>query len=285
MYRYYPDGKPIEVSPYYNDVLSIWYIYQMHEYFCYALQSLLYIFERMIDENQGSFEDIAELIRDEVQRGMSTSLPSNLKVFSKVRFDFGATLDSLINSVAFANEDESNWFSNSISEFCIKNDIDEFIKTKNLSAILCLAYILLVKIYLKTCASKDFYNYGDNLNYRIYSSNINSFNIVIKRKVNTKNDLWVFIWQVLKEFVVDRHTIVALRKFRYEKKSTMRYSIEESSYVRTSKLKYDIPVFTNPRLQQAFRFLEDIGMAAKMDNKKYTITPEGELYLSGMNEL
>ena len=285
MYKHYTDGRPIKVSPYYKDVLSIWHIYQMHEYFCYALQSLLYTFERMIDENQGSFEDIITLIRNEVHGGMSASLPRNLKAFSKIKFDTGVKLDSFIKSVDFSNKDDSKWFSNNLSEFCLKNAIDEFVKLKNLSAILCMAYILLVKIYLKTCESNDFYNYGEKLNYKVYSSNINALNITIKRKLNTKNDLWDFIGQVLKDFVVDRHTIVALRKFRYEKKSTLRYSFENNAYVRTGKLQYDVPVFTNPRIQQAFRFLEDIGMAKKMDNKNYVITKTGERYLAGINEL
>jgi len=281
MYRHYHNGQSLNISHHYDDVLSIWHIYQMHEYFCYALQSLLYVFERMIDEYQGSFDDIAELIKGEIQRGMSASLPSDLKSFSDVRFDAGTKLDAFINSIAFSNKSDSDWYSNTISEYYLKHEIDKFIEAKNLTAIFCLAYILLVKIHLKTNVSKDFYNYGENLNFRIYSSNI----ITLNKMIETTNDLWAFIRQVLRECVVDRHTIVALRKFRYEKKSTLRYSIEKNVYVRTNKLKYDVPVFTNPRLQQAFRFLEDLGMAEKMDNKKYIITSAGKQFLVGINEL
>lgn len=284
MFGHYLDSRSIHIPDQYNNILSIWGIYQIHEYFSFALLSLLYVFEKVIDSNAGSFDEITSFIKEDVLE-RNKSYPHN-SPYSKVKFDADMSLNNFITIIDSLTENESTWFSNTTSEYYIENAIIYLIKKSNtLSDVFCLAYILLAKIHLRTRNLVNNYNYGEKINERIYASNINRLNYEIGKLISKESRLWDFISRVLKTFVIDRHTIVALRKFRYEKKSTLRYSMDDRSYVRTNKLKFDYPVFTNPRLQQAFRFLEDLGMLQRVNNKKYTITQVGIDYIENLHEL
>ena len=64
---------------------------------------------------------------------------------------------------------------------------------------------------------------------------------------------------LLKEFVVGQHLKVAMRKLHYQSQSTFKLIIEEGRFVWVENF---IPTFTNPRLQQAFWFLRDLGLCS-----------------------
>jgi len=284
MYGFNSKGAPIKVKGDLNDELILWRIYETHEYFAFALQALLYIFEREIDKLEGDIETIFQSIKSKAQKSDTSELKF-LEKFKGINFGSDCSLDKFIKSIEFSNGDDKNWAKNSVSEFFITNQINEFIEDDNLPAIFLAAIILLIKIHLKTRRGPYFYRNINIAKAKGNEINIDSLNKLIRDNLKKDNSLWVFVKKVLKDFVVDRHTIVALRKFRYEKKSTIRYTMENGIYSRVNSLSYDEPVFTNPRLSPAFRFLEDLGLISKISAGRYVINKSGDDLMEKINEL
>ena len=261
MYQYYPDGSRIKNKSFFKGILDWWYVYQTHEYFAFALQSLLYVFEKVIDEIEGDFEKIFNFIKNKMPINNIADIPS-IDEFSSLDFKNDIKTKNFLEIITFSNKDDINWYSNKVSEYYLYLQVREFIRADNLAGIFYSAIIILGKIYLKTSKLADFYKDFDidlNNKYRI---NIEYLNSIIKD--NKDNSLWKLIHKILREFVVERHFIVALRKLRYEKKSTLRFVIESQHYIRTTKIRFDEPVYTSPRLATAFNFLEDLGFLLKI---------------------
>jgi len=282
MYEYYPDGSKIRNKSHFKDILHSWFIYQTHEYFSFALQSLLFLFEKTIDIIQDNFDDVFNYIqRDTLVNNISDI--HSLKEFSNIDFKNTINLKVFLDSIAFSNEDELNWNNNRTSEYYLSLQIKRFTKEDNLAAILYSAIIILGKIYLKTSKTGNFYNGFDIDLKNKYRININFLNLFLNNNLN--NNLWLLIKKIIREFIIERHSIVALRKLRYEKRSTLRFTTENQKYVRTSKINYDYPVHTSPRLATAFNFLKDLGFIDNVSNNQYIITKGGLKFLESLDEI
>jgi len=284
LYKYYPNGKKIMIPDDLKETLEFWSIYQTHEYFAYALLCFLNVFERIIRKDYFSFNDLIEFIRKDLLKLNLNNFPY-LKHLSEVDFDENANLDIFIKSIAFLNEDESRWLQENLSEFYFSKQIDEHLKDEYLAPLVYMVFILLVKIYLKTSNKENFYKNLKVFLTSNYGIHINFLNRVIKENLKKENKLWILIKRVFKEFVIGRHTLVAYRKLRYEKKSTLRYVLENNKYFPTKTLKFDTPVFSSPRLAPAFRFLEDLRIINKNIEDKYILTQKGYKILEKLNEL
>lgn len=272
MYGYYPDASELRIKPNIKEILEWWKIYQMHEYFSFSLQSLFYLFEKIIDEIKGNFEKIFAYIQGEMLLKKISDIPS-LEAFSIIDFNPDINFKKFLEYISFSNDDEVNWNTNKVSEHYLKLQVFKYIKEDNLAAILYSALIILGKIYLKTFKIKNFYRDINIDLYNTYRININYLNLFIKNSIN--DNLWVFINKILREFVVERHVIVALRKLRYVKRSTIRYVLENQEYTRCINIGYDMPVDTSPRLFTAFRFLEDLDFIKKTNENKYVLKDNG----------
>ena len=144
---------------------------------------------------------------------------------------------------------------------------------------------MLGKLYHKSLNSPNFYGKLSIFLTQNYKIHINYFNQTVHEFLNNNENLFSLIEKILKEFIIERHTIVGLRKLRYEKKSTLRFVIDNNKFSPTQSLRLDEPIFTNPRLGPAFRFLEDLKLISKTDDTKYVLTQEGERITEKINEL
>lgn len=282
MYTHYPNGKKIKIEKDSLEIFEWWNIYQMHEYFAFALQCLLYVFERMTDKKNNEFDKIFLEIQKEVSK---TPVGKILPAFKNIDFKENTSLSKFINKISPSNNDDEHWLANGMSEYCLTEKFYQLIKEDNIGLMICIAVIILTKIYSKTAKQQNIYKNLDVDFVTNYQITIFRLNNAIKKIVGKDDDLWSFIYMLIKEFVVDWHVVVALRKFRYDKKSTLRFALENNKYTRTQRIRYDEPVFTSPRLVPAFRFLEDLDLLKEIENNKYILTKEGLSFLEKLNEL
>lgn len=283
-YKYYPDGGKINIPENLYSTLNMWSIYQTHEYFCFALLCFFYIFEKYIRKGEYGLNDLFELIKNDLSDLRIDQLEylNQLKSLDLIK---KTNLEKFFSDLVLLNSDEPGWFSNNYSEHYFKGQINKHIKDENLAPLILIGMIVLGKLYLKNLDSPNFY---DNLkifltqNYKIH---INYLIQTVHEFLNNKKNFFSLVERILKEFIIERHTIVALRKLRYEKKSTLRFVIDNNQFSPTQSLRLDVPIFTNPRLGPAFRFLEDLNLIIKADNTKYILTQEGQTITEKINGL
>ena len=276
-YGYLPDERQIKRDKRFNSELDWWVIYQTNEYFAFALQSLLYVFERLLDGECRDIDEALKYMRKKL-KNINFSKIAGLEKFNKIDFGENAKLNKFISNLEFSNKKENAWHAGDISEYCLTERSFDYIDNDKLEVVFGIAYIILGKIFLKSKGKKDFYNGMGNRISSWYRININHLKHVLENGVKENIGIWDFIEKVLKEFVVEWHTIVALRKMRYDKKSTLRFYINNDIYERSQRLAYDVPVFTSHRLSTSFRFLEDLGLIEYSD-KKYVLTKYGKEFL------
>jgi hypothetical protein len=284
MYGYYPNNKKVKIHRLEQEIFQWWTLYQMHEYFAFALQCFFYIFERIIDKDNVDSEKVFKIIQKEVA-AVSFSGTETLRRFKGLNLKENSGLSDFINKLSFSNEDESNWAHNGVSEFCLKKEFFKMIEKDKIGEMTLIAVIVLMKIYLKTKNLNNIYKNLDEVFLNRYRINMNYLTYTVEKHSKTQDSLWAFINIILKEFVVDWHAIVALRKFRYNKKSTLRYNLDGKRYVRVQSIGYDKPDFTSPRLSTAFRFLEDLGFITGTEDSKFILSQEGVSFLEKINEL
>jgi len=283
-YKHYPDRSEINIPVNLYNTLNMWSIYQTHEYFCFALLCFFHVFEKYIRNGEYGFNDLFELIRNNLSECKIDQL-IYLKHLSKLDLTKNANLEKSISNMIFLNSDEPGWFSNNYSEYYFMRQINDHINDEDIAPLMLMGMIILVKLCLKTSNSPN--SYG-NLNIFLtqnYKIHINYFNHTVQEILNNKNNISTLIERIIKEFIIERHTTVALRKLRYEKKSTLRFVIDNNQFSPTQSLRLDVPIFSNPRLGPAFRFLEDLKLINKTDNAKYVLAQNGKKILEKINDL
>ena len=102
MYHYYSNGKRLKIREDETEVINFWDVYQTHEYFAFALQCLLYVFERMVKKTNGSFNEVFEEMRKEALQ-VDPDKVQSMAAFKRVDIGMNALLSKFITSISFSN--------------------------------------------------------------------------------------------------------------------------------------------------------------------------------------
>ena len=252
-YGYDSESHAFQPPPDLTDVLRQWSVYETGEFVHYAIEIA---FDAILKHL--ATPDVI----DPEANGFITSLAQQALRVTSQGLGLGTTttewcdrlLGDIIEEARTQQKPLNDWHNDPWSEESLLGNLD---KQPPLSRLLR-AFACLVSILAKGRTPENPFQVFASLPADWFDRHQVSVAAVRKYMTESvsKNAADVFAG-LLKEFVVGQHLKVAMRKLRYQSQSTFKLIIEDGRFVWVENF---IPTYTNPRLQQAFWFLRNLGL-------------------------
>lgn len=284
MYGICPDFKQYQPSKSLEPILAHWRMFQLREYYVYALYELwIYFLDVLRSRGPFTFDIFRNYLDERVNCAHELDI-AGIKVPEK-------KLSELL-TIEFINDllEQSNISNDTFDELCITYATQYDVKAserwiqnllesgeyQNREVRLMLAWCTLVSIYLRLKGIQ----LSDSNNSWIWAleggARRRSMDLFVRHMdasiANKKSLLETLDW-LFRDYVLAQHTITALEKWGQRSVNTFHFSYENGVY---EWIKMDSNTFTASRFFQAYSMIRDLGLVGLDEAGIPSLTQQGK---------
>ena len=287
-----PDFTDYMPSKQFEAVLSHWRMFQLREYYVYALYELWIIFLNVLRERGPfSFDTFRKYIDEEVHLSDAGKL-IGLKFPKKPLSKFG------IEEILEAILSQSNIKIADFEQRCLKYSKQHNVNTneKKLESILltpednsretrlAVSFLLLASVYLRLRGiqandpAKSWYwaKEGD-FRHRSMALFVQQVNVNISENKTLLQTLeWLF-----RDYIIAQHTITAIEKWQQRNTNTFHFKYDNGIY---EWIKTNWNGYSGSRFTEAYSMLRDLGLVTRNEEMVPKLTPLGQKVLKRVKE-
>lgn len=249
------NNKKIKIPSCLFETASLWKYYVQHEFFSMALLSLFVSTQHLLDDKGLVNSEIGARLWE---RYLLNCNPDALQASLKIclgKLKKNPTLSEFIGYLDSVYDIDKVWDRNALSEISISKFLDN--KQFPPDALLVGGLVLLSLVIR---AIKDDQGEPQGLNFR---GLFTQYPINLSKLRKDYSDKWQkmkiseVVHELVMEYILDRHIVVAIRKLYTEGLATFRFLREDNIY-RHSEIEYDYVGNTSPRLRESLQMMSDL---------------------------
>jgi len=228
-----------------KDVAFGWYYYQMNEFWHYAVETIFWAMLFLMDTRPDQYNQIPI---DRFIKYYSEEVHVELKRQLKIKDSSFSLSDNVFNETT-------------LDEVDLVAAIDSELNSRNPLEASALGFRLLLMVWIRNKGLiTDMEKYVLNYNVSRQGDILEGLKWIETYSNNTLN---VFISDIIKRYLINRHLEVAYEKMGSGTKNTLKFSIEHNLI---SHLETIEPAFTTPRIYSLYQIMMDIDLI-KTDGK------------------
>jgi len=274
-YEHNEDGKRFKPPPPLAEVFRKWFVYEACEYAHYSLEVAFDALLHHMAESSDVTFNANEFINKTAKSALSMT-STDLRLGTRKSNWCDRTLGDIMEEAEARQKPIGEWRVDPWSEDNLIGDLATQPPLERMAR----AFACLVALFSRKRLPDQPFQIFPSLTtdrlvrHRVTISGILQF---LTDRVDIKAD--AVLAELLKNHVVGQHLHIAMRKLRNDSQSTFKLTIENGRLIWQENFQ---PVFTNPRLTQAFRFLRDLGFCSGRKGG-WKLTDKGKEQLRSAN--